>query len=89
MFDATRGGLHECFLDRPVQVAIGGHIAEPTVSEDSGEQLTHTGCQCSGAEVGWGCGVIRSRTLPNQFDSCNFPLGWYLQLGPAVVEKVY
>ena len=80
------GGLHECFLDKPVQVAIG--IAEPTVSEDSGEQLTHTGCQYNGAEVGWGCGVICSRNLPNQFGSCNFPLGWYLSLGPAVVEKV-
>ena len=44
MFDATRGGLHESFLDGTVQIAIGGHVAEPTVSEDSGKQLAHTGC---------------------------------------------
>ena len=74
MFDATRGGLHESFLDGTVKIAIGGHIAEPTVSEDSGEQLAHTGCQCNGAEVEWGCGVICSRTLPNQFNSSKFPL---------------
>ena len=51
MFDAIRGVLHEYFLDRTVQVANGGHIAEPTVSEDSSKQLTHTGCQCNGRKL--------------------------------------
>ena len=63
MFDANRDGLHECFLDRTVQVAISGHIAEPTVSEDMVTRLSTQGV--NGVEFGWGCGVIcRTELFP-------------------------
>ena len=63
MLSAARHIRQKCLLKRWIEVVIAKHELEPTIAREGGEDLTNTGCEGNGPEIGRICGIICSRTL--------------------------